>query len=33
MTTMISASKIWNAMGKRQETVEGSRKENPRSIQ
>jgi hypothetical protein len=31
--TMISASKIWNAMGKRQETVEGSRKEKPRSIQ
>ena len=31
--TIMSARTIWNAMGNRQETVEGSRNENPRSIQ
>lgn len=31
--TMMSARTIWNAIGNRQLTVEGSRKENPRSIQ
>jgi hypothetical protein len=32
-TRMTSASTIWKAMGKRQDMVLGSRKENPRSIQ
>ena len=31
--TMMSARTIWKAIGNRQVIVEGSRKENPRSIQ
>lgn len=31
--TMMSASTIWNAIGNRQVIVEGSKNENPRSIQ
>lgn len=30
---MMRANKIWSAIGKRHETVEGSRKLNPKSIQ
>lgn len=32
-TRMIRANKIWSAIGKRHETVEGSRNEKPKSIQ